>query len=314
MENKGILGALHPSAQLVLLVALALAGLAMATTLGFMAWAVIFGVNSLELLAQGGNVAEMGNLNFIRYSQVISHLGLFIIPSVVFAILVGRQPLQYLNGNQKPLLTSVLLAILAIVAALPLVNYLMAFNAGLQLPEALAGIEAWMKTAEERAKMITHAFLEVDTWQGLAFNIFMIAVIPSIGEEFVFRGILQKIFRQWTGNAHLAVWISAFLFSAMHMQFYGFLPRLFLGAVLGYMLVSTGNIWVPVLAHFFNNTAAVTVFYLKHNNYITVDIEQIGLGSGAFLYAIFSLIATVMLLLVLRRIHLRQNLFRAPSD
>ena len=145
------------------------------------------------------------------------------------------------------------------------------------------------------------------------FQCFLIAVIPAIGEEFVFRGILHKVFRQWTGNAHIAVWISAFLFSAMHMQFYGFLPRLFLGAVLGYMLVSTGNIWVPVLAHFFNNTAAVTVFYLKHNNYITLDIEQIGLGSGAFLYAIFSLIATVMLLLVLRKIQLRHNLFRVRS-
>lgn len=313
MENKGILGSLHPSAQLVLLVALSIAGLAIATTLGFMAWAVLFGVNSLELLVQGGNVAEVSNLNFIRYSQIISHLGLFIIPSVVFASLVGRQPLQYLDGNQKPLLTSVLLATLAIVAALPVVNYLMAFNAGLQLPEVMAGVEQWMRAAEERAKMITHLFLEVSTWQGLAFNVFMIAVIPAIGEEFVFRGILHKVFRQWTGNAHIAVWISAFLFSAMHMQFYGFLPRLFLGAVLGYMLVSTGNIWVPVLAHFFNNTAAVTVFYLKHNNYITLDIEQIGLGSGAFLYAIFSLIATVMLLLVLRKIQLRHNLFRVRS-
>ena len=172
MENKGILGSLHPSAQLVLLVALSIAGLAIATTLGFMAWAVLFGVNSLELLVQGGNVAEVSNLNFIRYSQIISHLGLFIIPSVVFASLVGRQPLQYLDGNQKPLLTSVLLAALAIVAALPVVNYLMAFNAGLQLPEVMAAVEQWMRAAEERAKMITHLFLEVSTWQGLAFNVF----------------------------------------------------------------------------------------------------------------------------------------------
>jgi membrane protease YdiL (CAAX protease family) len=181
------------------------------------------------------------------------------------------------------------------VAALPLVNFLMEINLKLSLPQSLSGIEEWMRRAEEGAEVVTKMFLGVGSWQALLFNIFMIAVIPAIGEEFIFRGILLKVLRQWFGSVHAAVWLSAFLFSAMHMQFFGFLPRLFLGLVLGYMFVWSGNIWVPVFAHFFNNAAAVIIYYLHYNERINIEIEKFGTGPDMFLYTGASVVLVIAL-------------------
>ena len=262
MEDRGVLGAAHPAAKLVLLAILALAGLFLTLIIGMLVAIPFFGQEVFNQLLQGSGLDLTNNLNFSRYFQTLSHIGLFIVPSVVFGILVGRRPFIYLKGKQKPWLVSLLISALIMLAALPLVNFLMEINFKLSLPQAFSGIEEWMRRAEEGAELVTKMFLGVSTWQALLFNIFMIAVIPAIGEEFIFRGILLKLLRQWFGSVHAAVWLSAFLFSAMHMQFFGFLPRLFLGLVLGYMFVWSGNIWVPVFAHFFNNAAAVIIYFL----------------------------------------------------
>jgi membrane protease YdiL (CAAX protease family) len=171
----------------------------------------------------------------------------------------------------------------------------MEINLKLSLPQAFSGIEEWMRRAEEGAELVTKMFLGVSTWQALLFNIFMIAIIPAIGEEFIFRGILLKLLRQWFGSVHAAVWLSAFLFSAMHMQFFGFLPRLFLGLVLGYMFVWSGNIWVPVFAHFFNNAAAVIIYFLHYNERINIEIEKFGTGPDMFLYGGASVLLVIVL-------------------
>ena len=104
------------------------------------------------------------------------------------------------------------------------------------------GIEKWMKDAEESAAEITKAFLDVKTIPGLVFNVFMIAFLPAVGEELLFRGIIQRIFTDMTKSHHWGIWISAILFSAMHFQFYGFVPRVLLGALFGYLLVWSGSI------------------------------------------------------------------------
>jgi uncharacterized protein len=112
-------------------------------------------------------------------------------------------------------------------AASPFINFIGGLNANMQFPDWLSGVENWMKNAEDKAAEITEAFLKVETVGGLAFNIFMIAFLPAIGEELLFRGVIQRIFTNWTRNYHWGIWISALLFSALHMQFYGFIPECF---------------------------------------------------------------------------------------
>ena len=138
-----------------------------------------------------------------------------------------------------------------------------------------------MKASEEQAAALTEAFLKMSTPGELIFNLFMIALIPAIGEELLFRGIVQNIFSRWLKNNHAAVWFTAILFSAMHMQFYGFIPRLMLGAMLGYLLVWSGNLWWPIIAHFVNNAAAVIFSYLFQNKFIDLDPDTIGSCPGS---------------------------------
>ncbi len=290
-----MLGGAHPAAKLILLIILALVGLFIVMIIGLLIAIPFFGQDITEIILQGEGLDLSENLNFSRYFQTLSHLGLFVVPSVVFAILVGRRPLLYLKAANKPFWISLVVSVLIMIAALPLVNFLMEINLKLSLPAWMSGLEEWMRSAEENAEVVTRMFLEVSSYEALLFNIFMIAVIPAIGEEFIFRGIVLRLFRQWTGNAHAAVWISALLFSAMHMQFFGFLPRLFLGLVLGYMFVWSRNIWVPVVAHFFNNAAAVIFYFMHHNGYVNIDIEEVGLGAGAVYYVVASVVLLVLL-------------------
>lgn len=307
MEDRGIIGGAHPFAKLVLLLILAFLGMFAILILGMLIAIPIFGSDITNIILRGEAIDMSANLDFSRYFQVLSHLGLFIIPSLVFAILVGRFPMVYLKGNRNPMWFSLLLSACIMVAALPLVNFLMEFNMQLHLPQWLGGVEEWMRRTEETAAEMTKMFLEVSSYQALLFNIFMIAVIPSIGEEFIFRGIVLRVIRQWSGSLHVAVWVSAILFSAMHMQFFGFLPRLLLGLVLGYLFVWSRNIWVPVFAHFFNNTAAVVLYFLHHNYIINFEIEEIGLGSLGLIWVAASLILITLLFVVFKNFESRQK-------
>ena len=133
------------------------------------------------------------------------------------------------------------------------------------------------------------------------FNIFMIALLPALGEELLFRGIVQKIFTQWSKNVHLGVWISAVLFSAMHVQFYGFIPRMMLGALLGYLLVWSGSLWLPIMAHFVNNASAVIFTYLFDKQMMTVNPDKIGTESDYTSVLISVLLTGVLLWLIYKK-------------
>jgi hypothetical protein len=169
-------------------------------------------------------------------------------------------------------------------------------NSRLIFPSELASIEKWMKQSEANAAIVTKAFLNVTTIKGMALNMFMIALLPAIGEEFMFRGVFVKLIKDWTKNVHIAVVLSAVLFSAIHMQFYGFVPRLMLGILLGYMFVWTGSIWVAVFAHLTNNATAVIVSYLNNIGYIRTDPDQMFSGRNDIILIAASIIITTLLI------------------
>jgi membrane protease YdiL (CAAX protease family) len=136
----------------------------------------------------------------------------------------------------------------------------------MKLPAFLASVENWMKYKEMEAEILTKSLLVMKSYENLFINLLIIAVIPAIGEELIFRGCIQRIISRGTNNYHIGIWGAALLFSAIHLQFYGFLPRLLLGALFGYIYVYTRSIIAPILAHFYNNgVAVISAFILQRN-------------------------------------------------
>ena len=258
---------------------------------------VIFKDGLINLMNQASNFSEE-NITVLKYFQTVQSIGLFMIPPIIIAFVYGDSIQSYLKLNVAPKTISfILTSILLILAMPPLINFLAEINSKMALPVSFKGLEEWMKNMEENAAGLTELFLNTKTTGGFLFNIFMIAVLPAIGEEFMFRGVLQKQFSDWANNNHFGIWISAFFFSAMHMQFYGFLPRLFLGVIFGYLFFWSGTIWLPVIAHFINNAIAVSAYFLINHGKIDESFEEIGTpGNGIFTYLPIS-IALVALIL-----------------
>jgi len=254
-----------------------------------------FGLESFSSIVNSSVSMDENNIPFLKYIQVVQSIGLFIIPSLILAYLFGGKVSEYLKTNKTPQFRSAIVAIAIILVSSPMINMLAELNSKMALPEFLSGLENWMRSSEDSANEITQLFLKTDSIWGLLFNIFMIGIIPAIGEELLFRGIIQRIFTDWTKNYHWGIWISAILFSALHLQFYGFIPRAILGAIFGYMLVWSGNLWFPIIAHFVNNLTAVIAYYLYNGGTITVDPDKIGTGSE---YQIAGIISTIIVALL----------------
>jgi uncharacterized protein len=250
----------------------------------------LFDMGFMELLNNLSNIGDPENTRLLKYFQMVQSIGLFVIPPFILAWFFGRSVISYLYLDKKTGWRTIILTTVIMLSAIPVINLIAHLNSQLTLPESWSALEEWMKRTEESAKQLTESFLAADDIGGLLFNLFLIAVIPAIGEELLFRGVIQRLFAEWTRNIHAGIWISAFLFSAMHMQFYGFLPRTMLGALFGYMLVWSGRMWVPVIAHFVNNAAAVIVYYYISKGQINESVETIGAERSDWLYAFVSLL------------------------
>ncbi len=261
----------------------------------------LFGVDSIMNMTLIDEMNNPEGIRILKYFQVVQSIGVFIVPPFVLAWLFHGNITEYLSLNKKINLSSVILVLVLSFAASPFINFIGELNAQMHLPEWLSGLEIWMKNTEEKAAELTETFLKVETIWGLIFNIFMIAFLPAIGEELLFRGVIQRIFTNWTRNFHWGIWISAILFSALHMQFYGFIPRMFLGVVFGYLLVWSGSIWLPIVAHFINNAVAVIAMYMIDKGLLSSEIEDIGTTTDSYYMAAVSLLLIVVFMLMIKR-------------
>ena len=222
----------------------------------------IFGLEAEELITIIDDLSESENVGIMKYFQIWLSIGTFVIPAFVIAYVINGNGPGYLKLNHRVDSLSVINVILLMLVALPVINLLAKWNAELNLPGFLDGLESRMKEMEDKAGRLTETFLESKSFGQYVINMIMIAVLPAIGEELLFRGVIQRIFINWTRNIHIGIIIAALIFSAFHLQFYGFLPRLALGVFFGYLLYWSRTIWLPILAHFVNNGIAVTVYYI----------------------------------------------------
>lgn len=254
-------------------------------------------------LATNNDMSDMRNLKIM---QLIQSVGMFVVPPLALAFLWSEKPLHYLQLTTKLKLSSILFVVVLMVVAIPFINLITSLNQQIALPDFLAPVEAWMKNSEEQAAVLTEKMLNIHSVNELLFNIFLIAMIPALGEELFFRATIQKILTQWQ-NAIWGIWIAAFVFSAIHLQFYGFFPRMLLGAFFGYLLVWSGSLWLPIIAHFTNNAIAVIFYYLKYNGYQVVDIDVIGSGETLWLGVVSGVLTIVGIILIKKNLKLQEK-------
>lgn len=240
--------------------------------------------------------------------QAINHMGTFLLPALAYWYLIEHR--TWAQFNTRPLWAVAGLGLVAVlvVAFMPFDGLIIEWNQKLHLPQTLAPLETWIRDKEKSLEGITKYLTTFDTPGQLAVALLVIALLPAIGEEVLFRGVLQRSFTYWTHNRHVGIWLAAVLFSAIHVQFLGFFPRMLLGALFGYLYVWAGNIWVPILAHFVNNGFTVLLVYLHQRKMTTVDIENT--ESVPIYLALLSLLLTGGLLYYFRE----RNNHPTPTD
>jgi membrane protease YdiL (CAAX protease family) len=209
--------------------------------------------------------AELRDPNIIRSLKMVLFcvsIGKFILTPLLFMHLVNRPSLFHFGWDRpaRPLLIAMVLLIMLCVG--PLTNWVYELNKSIRLPQFMEATENTLMEMEESAARLTKALLMTSGIVDLLLNILLIGIVAAVGEELFFRGVLLNVLHGWTKNLHAAVWISAFVFSFIHYQFYGFLPRFLLGALLGYLFIWNGSLWMPIIAHFVNNVVLV-IFYFS---------------------------------------------------
>lgn len=246
-----------------------------------------------------GNIMHYPGM--MRMMQLISAIGTFLFPALAVAWLCSPNPEAYLCIKRKTDTKILLLVLASMILMSPTVTLTALLNKQMVLPSFMAPVEAWMQTQEALAEQLTNTLLAGDGLLTFLSNLVVMALMAGITEEFLFRGALQRIIGQWTANHHIVIWSAAILFSAFHLQFYGFLPRMLLGAYFGYLLYWSRNIWIPVFAHFANNAFAVIGMSdnrLKENEFITGDISNANLLP----YSALAVITLLLFIVCVQRI------------
>ena len=223
----------------------------------------------------------------IKIGQGIGSIFMFIVPPIVYYYLTRKEHRMQALGFRSltPPWWLILIGMALMFVSLPVTNQLTIWNEGMSFGKSLTWLEDWIKSLEEAAKVATEKMLNVDTIGGLLLNLVIVALIPAVGEEMTFRGVLQQSLTRKM-NPHVAIILSAAIFSFIHFQFYGFLPRMFLGILLGYMFYITGSLWTSILMHFLNNGTAVVLYYLNNQGIIDIDVEHFGAMESPWLVVI----------------------------
>lgn len=218
-------------------------------------------------------------------SQGISSVFMFVVPPIVYYCLTREgRPMRAIGLRRISPFWMLFGGIVLMFVSLPVTNQLTLWNEGMKFGPAFQRLEDYMKALEETAKAATEKMLDVDTVGGMLLNLLIIALIPAVGEELTFRGLLQQSLTRKM-NPHVAIFLSAAIFSFIHFQFYGFLPRLFLGLLLGYMFYVSGSLWTSIVMHFVNNGSVVVLYYLNARGIIDIDAEHFGETQNVWLLA-----------------------------
>ncbi|TMI90576.1 MAG: CPBP family intramembrane metalloprotease [Bacteroidetes bacterium] len=288
---------IHPILQLLIFGGMAMGCFMIFGFIGTFVLAKATGIDLLTLSDPGKwDYSNPALLTFLRGMLVIQFLALFIIPVFLFARFCDSKPMQYLGlTSAKPLY--ILLGVVVLIVALPFVDWTGTINHSL-IPETTT-IGKWMKMSEEAAAKQIGFMLKRNTVQDLFLNLVLVAVFAGVGEELFFRGVLQRLFIKLFKNAWLGILVPAFIFSAIHLQFYGFIPRFILGILLGLIYWYSGSLWPAIIAHFAYDAFAVVMIWFNPA-LAEEDSVAVSLGNKSLLAAV-SLALIIIIVIIMKK-------------
>lgn len=265
-----------PLTSLLLIITVAIIGFGViGPMLGFSIAALFFDGTIIELKHQieSSQPDKSSFIPFIILQGVASATALMLLPALYIRF-AQRKSLGAFVKNENQFVLKVLVICLLGITTILSISPIAEWNMNVHFPDWLKGFDDWARGLEDRGIVMTRFMTDFDSPFQFALGILIIAVIPAIGEEFVFRGLIQHELWRSTRNVHIAIWASAILFSTFHLQFFGFVPRMLLGALFGYLYYWSGNLWIPIIGHLFNNAFLLTMVYLNNEGVTQVNMDD----------------------------------------
>jgi len=265
---------------------------------------MIFGIDysSLESILQHPLVS---NRPILWSMMLVNSVAIFLIPPLIYSYFYSDSTFGFLKLKTAPTKTHIFLTIGIMVCAIPFINFLSEFNT--LVLDAMLGEDNALKLLEKSAEKKLDSIFNDLSFGGLLMNILVVAIMPAISEELSFRGALQQSLVRWTKKQHLSIIFTGLIFSAAHSQFYGFIPRAFLGIMFGYMVMWSGSLWIPIIAHFVNNGITAVTLFAIDQNFLPQSSQNIGGESDSLTWGIISGIVCIGLFRLFYLIYVRQR-------
>lgn len=246
-------------------------------------------------------VSSPGTKEFLWATASLQNVLAFAVPTLLIAYLSRPRPLGYIGIDRPVSPLSLILMVAVFAISLPAMNQIIYWNEHLTLPESMSDIEASFRAMEDAARSATDLLLKADSTGDLILNVLVMGCLTGLCEELFFRAGIQKLLSR-SMSAHAAVWVGALVFSLMHFQFFGFVPRLLLGAFFGYLYVWSGSIWLNATAHAVNNSLVVVTAWIEQRSGSEIDSEMWGVTADGFPWlALLSGVAVVVAMVWLHR-------------
>ena len=312
--NTAIFRTLSPIKQLFALFAFSFISMILFYFVGAELCRLVWGIEIAQVLTASQPASEEA-VYALRLIMAFQHVGYFILPALLFTQLAADNRNDYLLVTRMPTFKLIGLTAIVTTASFYVINLLVGINQLVEIPEEFG--EMLQKMHVENTATQELLMQGEGTLNYLA-SLLILAFIPAIGEELMFRGVIMKLFTRITNNIHLGIWLTAIVFALLHLQILHFLPIVFMGALFGYLLIWTGNIWIPILAHLLNNAVTVTLSYLIEAEQLPADVENTGMSLNDWLSTGIAIISLITVLFFIaknsRWEEIKQAYFQTPES
>ncbi len=288
-------------AKLFFFIGIIIAALLFSSLLGVLILLVLHGPGGLSAIADVSSYADPAVVTELKLVQIINQVFGLLLPAAIFVLLTDTNYRKYFSAKKSYMTYLLVLSAIFMLVSQPAIGWLGELNQRMILPASFSGLEQWLKDSETKNTLLTDAFLSTTSLSGLAVNILMIAILPALAEEIVFRGALQPVLISLLKNKHAGVILAAAVFAAIHMQFYGFLPRFALGLAFGYLFLWSSNLWLPISAHFVNNLLSVLAEFFYRRGYTSTNAEDLGNTGNIYLTILSFAVSALLLVIILRK-------------
>lgn len=261
-------------------------------------WVLLTVIGSLII-----NFIGVDSVARLRVSVVVQDLFLFIMPVALTMLIAAKNPLQFTRIAGRITLRETIFVIGIAIVSIPAMNTIVAWNEGITFPESWSGIEHALRTSEALAQATVNQLMSGTTVGDLIISVLIVGVLTGFSEELFFRGALQPLLGVMMKNRHAAVWATAFIFSAVHLQFFGFVPRLLMGAYFGYLVLWSGSLRLSMLGHILNNSLVVINSWLVARGIVNESADTFGVGTsgGSIILMLVSVALTAIMIIMLYR-------------